>query len=79
MPAYDEDLWQFECTLQQRLYRLFCPSSMDLLAYHQRHANPERYVVIANHLRECPACQSEIALLDEINLMPLLLIDSFPG
>jgi hypothetical protein len=56
---------RLERTLRDRLFRALCPSTTDLLAFQQRALGPERYVVIAEHLRECPHCTHELALLDQ--------------
>jgi hypothetical protein len=79
MLAHEEDLWEFERALYERLYRLFCPSSTDLMAFHQRRGNPDRYIVIANHLRECPKCRSELAILEELSHMPVFTFDPLPS
>jgi hypothetical protein len=77
MLAHEEELQEIEHALYQRFYRLFCPSSGDLMAFHQRRGNPNRYIVLANHLRECPTCRSELAILEELSQMPLF-IDPLP-
>lgn len=59
------DLAAIQQTLQQRFYRMFCPTSEDLLAFQQRMINPERYIAIANHLYECPHCTNELCLLEQ--------------
>lgn len=61
------DLQRF---LRQHLFRALCPSSDDLLAFHQRILNPERYVAIANHLGECPHCVRELGLLERATRLP---------
>lgn len=73
MAAYDENLCRFEQALSYRLYRAFCPTSDDLLAFSQRIANPERYVAIANHLSECANCRTELALLEQLSNSPILI------
>ncbi len=77
MAAYDDDLCIFEQTLRYKLYRAFCPSSDDLLAFSQRIANPERYVAIANHLRECSDCRGELTMLDQLCNTPMLISEVF--
>jgi hypothetical protein len=59
------DLAMLQQTLQQRFYRMFCPSSEDLLVFQQRMINPDRYITIANHLRDCPHCTRELNLLEQ--------------
>jgi hypothetical protein len=59
------DLAMLQQTLQQRFYRMFCSSSEDLLAFQQRMINPDRYITIANHLRDCPHCTRELRLLEQ--------------
>jgi hypothetical protein len=51
--------------LRQRLYRILCPSSDDLLAYRQGWLDERRMSELRNHLRDCPHCGSELRLLDE--------------
>jgi hypothetical protein len=61
------DLQRF---LRQQLFRVTCPPSDDLLAFHQRILNPERYVAVANHLGECPHCLRELGMLERANRVP---------
>jgi hypothetical protein len=51
--------------LRQRLYRILCPSSDDLLAYRQGWLDERRTLELRKHLRDCPHCGSELRLLDE--------------
>jgi hypothetical protein len=51
--------------LRQRLYRILCPSSDDLLAYRQGWLDERRTSELREHLRDCPHCGSELRLLDE--------------
>ncbi|MDZ4718798.1 MAG: hypothetical protein SH847_10145 [Roseiflexaceae bacterium] len=59
------DLAIIQQTLQQRFYRMFCPSSEDLLAFQQRMINPDRYISIANHLHDCQHCTNELRMLEQ--------------
>jgi hypothetical protein len=51
--------------LRQRLYRILCPSSDDLLAYRQGWLDEHRTLDVRKHLHDCPHCTSELRLLDE--------------
>jgi len=49
--------------LVSRLYRLTCPSSMELGDYHLRMLPANQALVVAQHLRECPHCAREVSQL----------------
>lgn len=47
------------------LYRLACPSSLELGEYHLNVLSRDRVAVVAQHLAECPHCTREVALLKD--------------
>lgn len=49
--------------LRRRLFRAFCPSSDDLLAFHHHHLPDARSTRIATHIDECPHCTRELQLI----------------
>jgi hypothetical protein len=58
-----DSLRQFQGSLTARLYRITCPSPLELGEYYL-HVLPARQVLlIAQHLHECPHCQRELAQL----------------
>jgi hypothetical protein len=59
------DFDELQQLLRQRLYRILCPSSDDLLAYRQGWLDERRTATVRSHLRDCPHCASELRLLDE--------------
>jgi hypothetical protein len=59
------DFDELQQLLRQRLYRILCPSSDDLLAYRQGWLDEQRTSDLRVHLRDCPHCGSELRLLDE--------------
>jgi glutaredoxin len=59
------DLDELQQLLRQRLYRILCPSSDDLLAYQQGWLDKQRMATLRTHLRDCPHCERELRLLDE--------------
>jgi hypothetical protein len=59
------DFEQLQQLLRQRLYRILCPSSDDLLAYRQGWLDARRTSTLREHLRDCPHCTKELRLLDE--------------
>ena len=50
--------------LTTRLYRITCPSPIELGEYHLRILPDSQILVIAQHLRECPHCTQEVAQLE---------------
>jgi hypothetical protein len=54
--------------LTRQLYRLTCPSSIELGEYHLRMLPASQMLVIAQHVRECPHCAREIDQLEEFFL-----------
>jgi len=59
------ELESLQRLLRQRLYRILCPSSDDLLAYQQGWLDEQRHSQIREHMRECPHCSDEMLLLSE--------------
>jgi len=51
--------------LTTRLYRITCPSSLELGEYHLRMLSASQMLIVAQHLRECPHCASEIVHLKD--------------
>ncbi len=51
--------------LISRLYRNSCPSSVEVGEYHLHLLTPARMLVVAQHVRECPHCTSEVNQLQE--------------
>lgn len=55
----------FEERLKARLYRVTCPSSVELGEYHLNLVPANRKLVIAQHLRTCPHCARELMQLQD--------------
>lgn len=51
--------------LTSRLYRITCPSSLELGEYHLRMLPAPQMLLVAQHVRECPHCTREVAALEE--------------
>jgi anti-sigma factor RsiW len=64
-----------ERTLRDRLFRSMCPPTTELLAFQQRILGPQRYVIVAEHMRDCPYCAHEIQLLEQASAAPRALIE----
>lgn len=64
------DFDELQKLLRQRLYRILCPSSDDLLAYRQGWLDRQRTATLRTHLRDCPHCERELRLLDEATGAP---------
>jgi hypothetical protein len=60
-----EALDRFQKRLTHQIYRITCPTPMELGEYHLRNLPAPQRLVIAQHLRECPHCTQEIARLEE--------------
>ena len=58
------ELARLQKRLTARLYRLTCPSPMDLGEYHLGLLPATQAVAVMQHLRECPHCQREVAQLE---------------
>jgi hypothetical protein len=61
--ARARDFDQLQGLLRQRLYRILCFSSDDLLAYQQGWLVGQRRTQLQAHLRDCPHCAAELHLL----------------
>ena len=57
-------LARLQSGLTARLYRITCPSPSELGEYHLRVLPPPQMLVIAQHVRECPHCEAEVAQLE---------------
>lgn len=60
-----EALERLQKRLTRRLYRIACPSPMELGEYHLHLLPASQMLVLRQHLSECPHCSREIAELDE--------------
>lgn len=60
-----ENLKRYQKRLTTELYRITCPSPMELGEYHLRTLTAPQRLVVAQHVRECPHCMQEISRLDE--------------
>lgn len=56
--------------LREQLYRTTCPSPTELGDHHLGLLPASRALVIAQHVRECPLCQREVAELQEFLAEP---------
>jgi hypothetical protein len=63
--------------LTARLYRITCPSPLELGEYHLRILTSPQMLVIAQHVRECPHCEAEVAQLE--NFLQDLTTDVKPA
>ncbi len=52
--------------LRSRLYRMFCPSSDELASFHEQSLPPDRSTALAEHVRTCPHCTRELAMLGDV-------------
>lgn len=61
--------WTFlQKRLRKQLYRVTCPTPIELGDYHLGLLPAPQVLVVAQHLRECPLCQREVAdLKDSLN------------
>ena len=60
------DQWsRLQNRLQNQLYRVSCPTPMELGDYHLRLLPAPQVLVVAQHLRECPLCRREVAELED--------------
>jgi hypothetical protein len=50
--------------LRKQLYRVTCPTPVELGDYHLRLLPAPQMLVIAQHVRECPLCRREVADLE---------------
>ena len=51
--------------LREQLYRVTCPTPMELGDYHLGFLPDSQKLVVAQHVRECPLCRREVAHLQE--------------
>ncbi len=51
--------------LRKRLYRMFCPTSEELAAFHQGMLDHTQCTTISKHIIDCPHCSRELRLLNE--------------
>jgi len=67
-------LGRFQDNLTSRLYRITCPTSLELGEYHLRVLPDSQMLLVAQHVRECPHCTREIAQLTDFlsDLTPTL-------
>jgi hypothetical protein len=57
-------LAQLQGRVQSRLYRINCPSSLELGEYRLRMLPDSKKLVVAQHVRECTHCARELAQLE---------------
>src|SRR5262245_2083178 len=51
--------------LRKQLYRVTCPTQMELGDYHLGLLPDARKLIVAQHVRECPLCRREVAELEK--------------
>src|SRR5215208_5371151 len=51
-------------SLRKKLYRVTCPTPMELGDYHLGLLPDPKKLVVAQHVRECPLCRREVAELE---------------
>lgn len=61
--------------LRSRLYRMFCPTSDELAAFHEQSLPPDRSAALSEHIRTCPHCAHELALLGDVLDPPDVMYD----
>jgi len=52
--------------LRKQFFRMFCPSTDDLVAFHHGMRSEIQRAELDTHLRDCPHCQRELRLLKQI-------------
>lgn len=57
---------------RQFLYRSTCPDEDLLVEYQEGHLTLEEQLVIGRHVQQCPLCHHELALLTELDAVPML-------
>lgn len=57
-------------SLKKQLYRVTCPTPMELGDYHLGLLPAPQALVVAQHVRECPLCRREVAELEEFLAEP---------
>ena len=65
--------------LKKQLYRVTCPTSMELGDYHLGLLSDPQKLIVAQHVRECPSCRREIAMLEDFFLAEPLMAASLVG
>lgn len=70
-------LARIQHALRQRLFRAFCPTSDDLVAFHHQQLSEPRQAAVASHLDECPHCARELQLIVRAAREPPALANSF--
>lgn len=70
-----KDLIQVRNRVGSRLYRINCPSTLELGEYHLGLLDASKKLIVAQHLRECRHCQDEIAQLEKYLDEPTLRLD----
>jgi hypothetical protein len=63
-----QSLARLQNRLTSRLYRITCPSSLELGKFHLRMLPASQMLLIRQHVQECPHCAQEIAQLEEFFL-----------
>src|SRR6476619_5406343 len=51
--------------LRKQLYRINCPTPMEIGDYHLGLLPAPQALVVAQHVRECPFCRREVAELED--------------
>ena len=67
-----ERLDRLQKKLTHQLYRIICPSSIELGEYHLRMLPASQMLVVGQHVRECPHCRRDVAALEDflVDLAP---------
>jgi hypothetical protein len=58
-------LASFHDRLTHKLYRVNCPSPVELGEYHLRTLPSDQMLIVSQHVRECPHCIREVSQLEE--------------
>ena len=51
--------------LKKRSYRVTCPNPIELGDYHMGLLSDSQKLAVAQHVRECPLCRQEVAILED--------------
>lgn len=65
-----ETLDRLQKRLTSQLYRLTCPSSIELGEYHLHMLPASQMLLIGQHVRQCPHCRREVAGLEDFLIEP---------
>jgi hypothetical protein len=57
--------------LRKQLYRVTCPTPMEIGDYHLGWLPAPQALVVAQHVRECPLCRREVAELEDFLTEPM--------